>query len=134
MANYTTDRQELITACVEVTYADLTSATAYNAVQLPENAVLVGGQYRVSTAFDSGTSDAVVVAFNSLTLLTDADAQAAVLTAFTMPTTSNPNNVEVSTPAYVTLTWTGAGTAPTAGAITLHVQYLEKGRSAFSQG
>ena len=134
MANYKTSRQEKIVACVELTFADLTSATAYNAVQLPEDAVLTGGQYRVSTAFDSGTSDAVVVAFNSLTLVDDTDAQAAVLTAFSMPTTSNPNNVEVSTPTYVTVTWTGAGTAPTAGAITLEVEYVVKGRSAFSQG
>ena len=76
--SYQSNRQELIVAHVEFEYSDLTSGTAFNAIKLPENAVLVDGTYWVVTAFNSGTSDAAVLAFNSLTLVTDADAQAAV--------------------------------------------------------
>ena len=132
--SYQKNRQEVICAYFECTYADLESGVAYNAIELPASAVLLDGTYWVSTAFNSGSSDAVVVAFNSLTLLTDADAQAAVRTAFTMPTTSNPSNVRVTSPTYITVTWTAAGNAATAGTIRIEARYIVEGRAAFSQG
>lgn len=131
---YKTNRQEVVCAYIEVEYSDLTSGTAYNALQLPEGAVLLDGTYWVATAFNSGTSDAVAVAFNSLTLVNDTDAQAAVRTAFTLPTTSNPSNVRVTSPTYITITWTGSGTAATAGKIRMEARYIVEGRAAFSQG
>lgn len=132
--DYKEARQEVICAYTEFDYSDMTSGSAYNAIQLPAGAVLLDGTYWVSTAFNSGTSDAAVVAFNSLTLLTDADAQATVRTPFTLPTTSNPTNVRVTAPTNITVTWTGAGTAATAGTIRLEARYIVEGRAAFSQG
>ena len=132
--SYQHDRQELITGLIEVTYASMTSGTAYSALELPAGAILLDGTYWVTTAFNSGSSDAVVVAFNGLTLLTDSDAQATVRTPFTMPTTSNPEYCFITSPTYITLTWTGAGTAATAGTIFMEARYAVKGRTAFSQG
>ena len=132
--NYQTARQEKIVAYADFTYDEFTSGTALNLVQLPEDATLLDLTYWVTTAFDSGTSDAMVIAFNSLTLVNDTDAQAAVRTAGTFPTTSNPDNVTVSTPTWVTGTLTSAGTAATAGKIRIVVEYAVAGRQAFSQG
>lgn len=131
---YKEGRQEVISAVTEFEYSDLTSGAAYNAIQLPANAVLLRGTYWVVTAFNSGTSDAGVLAFNGLTLVTDSDAQAAVRTEFSMPTTSNPGLVVVTTPTNITYTWTGAGTAATAGKVRVEAEYVVLGRAAFTQG
>ena len=132
--SYQPARQEKIVATVEVTYDEFTSGTALNLLQLPEDATLLDCTYWVLTAFDSGTSDAGVLSFNGLTLVTDADAQAAVRTAATFPTTSNSDLVTVSTPTYITYTLTSAGTAATAGKIRVTAEYMVSGRAAFSQG
>ena len=133
--SYQKDRQELLSASIEVTYDELTSGTAYDALRLPENATLVEGTYWVLTAFNSGTSDAATVTFNGLTLVNDADAQAKVRTVFTMPTTTEADvdKVSVSSPTYIQTTWTGAGTAATAGKIRIEARYYVRGRSAFKQ-
>lgn len=123
--------QDVVNQVIEVTYDELTSGSAYNLMRLPDGAMLLGGTYWVLTAFNSGTSDAAVLAFNGLTLVTDADAQAKARTVFTMPTTveADVDKVSVSTPTYVTYTWTGAGSAATAGKIRVEVQYIVKGRA-----
>ena len=54
-------------------------------------------------------------------------------TAFTMPTTSNPSNVRVTTPTWITYTWTAVGTAATAGKVRIEARYYVEGRAAFSQ-
>lgn len=124
-------RQWPLVAYVDVALADLTSGSAVAAIDIPPGADIISGVYDVKTAFDSGTSDAVVIQTNESTptaLVTDADAQAAVTTAFTIPagglrvpTTETGFTVDVK--------WTGAGTAATAGAIRLKVTYMVDGRA-----
>lgn len=128
---YKAQVQDVINQVVEVEYSDLTSGTAYNAIKLPAGATLLDGTYWVLTAFNSGTSDAATVTFNGLTLINDADAQAKVRTGFTMPTTTEADvdKVSVTTPTFVKLTWTGAGTAASAGKVRIAVNYIIKGRS-----
>lgn len=121
--------QDVISQVVEITYDELVSGVSKNLIKLPAGSTLLGGTYWVLTAFNSGTSDTATVAYNGLTLVTDATPMAAVRTDFTMPTTTNPDNVSVSTPTWVTITWTGAGTAATAGKLRVLVQYIIKGRS-----
>lgn len=134
--SYQSDRQELVVGSVEVTYDEFTSGTALNLLQLPDNATLVDATYWVLTAFDSGTSDAGVLSFNGLTLVTDSDVQAKVRTVVTMPTTTEADvdKVSVSTPTWITYTLTSVGTAATAGKIRVEARYYVRGRSAFSQG
>lgn len=120
--------QDVINQTVELEYSDLTSGEAFNLIHIPAGATIVDGTYWVLTAFDSGTSDAVAVAFNSLTLVDDTDATAAVRTPFTLPTTTNSDNVSVSADTWLTVTWTGAGTAATAGKIRVSVNYVILGR------
>lgn len=126
-----TARQELIVAYVDVALADLTSGTAFNAIDLPANAVVVGGDVVVTTAFNSGTSDVIIVGdvtttnrYVASTTIAAAGRIAVVPTGFTV-TTTQPS---------VRLTWTAVGTAATTGALRLMVTYYVKGRAAFSQG
>jgi len=133
--SYQRDVQDLISRSVEITYDEFTSGTALNAIKLPDNATVVDGTYWVLTAFDSGTSDAVTVTFNGLTLINDTDAQAKVRTAFTMPTTTEADvdKVSVSTPTWVQATLTSVGTAATAGKIRIEVRYYVRGRAFVQQ-
>lgn len=124
-------RQELIVAHVDISYADLVSGTAANALDLPVNAIVVGGDVVVTTAFNSLTSDALVVGdvttanrYLASTSIAAAGRTALVPTGFTV----------TSTQPSVRVTWTGVGTAPTAGALRLTVTYYVKGRAAFSMG
>ena len=122
--------QDVICQMVEFEYSDLTSGTAFNVCALPAGATLLDATYWVLTAFNSGTTDAAVLAFNGLTLVTDADAQVKVRTVATMPTTTEADvdKVTVSTPTNVTYTWTADGTAATAGKVRVEVRYIVKQR------
>lgn len=124
-------RQELVVAHVDISYADLVSGTAANAIDLPTNAVVVGGDVVVTTAFNSGTSDVITVGdvttanrYLGSTSIASAARTALVPTGF-VSTTTQPS---------VRVTWTAVGTAATAGALRLTVTYYVKGRAAFSQG
>lgn len=127
-----TGRQEVIAATVDFTYADVpTTATVYEALNLPANAVVVGGDFVVTTAWNTGTTATIDIGDvttgnrygNDIDLKTAART-ALTLTGFTVTNTQKTVNV---TPAL-------AGTAATAGAARLTVLYVVKGRAAFSQG
>jgi hypothetical protein len=123
-------RQEVISAYVDVALADLTSGAAAAAIDLPPGAVVVGGDVVVDTAFDSGTSDAIVVGDASVAnrYLTSTSIAATGRTAL-VPTGFK---VTAAQPA-VAVTWTGVGTAATVGALRLRVDYIVRGRSFFTQ-
>jgi len=55
------DRQQSSWATVDISYADLVSGAAQTAIQLPVNAVVQAGAVVVKTAFNSATSDVIVV-------------------------------------------------------------------------
>ena len=126
-------RQELIVAHVDFTYADIpTTATQYSALDLPVNAVLVGGALIVKTAWNTETSATLKVGdavdddryTGSAIDLKTAGRTALTLTGF-VHTASN--NLLKALP-------TLAGTAATAGAARLEFHYYVQGRAAFSQG
>jgi hypothetical protein len=124
-------RQELIQAYVDINFGDLTSGADAPAIDLPRNAVIVGGSVVVVTPFNSATSDVLDVgdASSENRYVNDVNIHTAGLTALVptgfVTTTSEPS---------VTVRWTGVGAAPTAGQVRLSVQYYVKGRAAFSQG
>lgn len=126
-------RQELIVAHFDFTYADApTTATAYAALDLPVNAVLVGGALIVKTAWNTETSatfkfgDAVDddrYTGSAIDLKT-AGRTALTLTGFVHTALDNLLKV---LPTY-------SGTAASAGAARVEVHYYVQGRAAFSQG
>lgn len=125
-------RQEIITAYVDIGFADIpTTATAYDALGLPVGAVVVGGAVVVKTAFNTDTSAVLDVGdvTTANRYANDVDLKVAARTALTLTgfTHTAVQNMLKATPVYV-------GAAATAGAARLEVQYYVEGRAAFSQG
>lgn len=124
-------RQELEVAYVDINLADLTSGTAANAIELPPNAVVTGGDVVVTTAFNSGTSDVIVVGdvTTANRYLASTSIAAVGRTALT-PT----GFTTTATQRYVKVTWTAVGTAATTGVVRVCVHYYVKGRAGFTMG
>ena len=139
-------RQEVISAKVGFTLANLTSGTAVPAIQLPANARILSVILRIETAFNSGTTDALTVQSNESTPKTYIVIPAVIntLAANTVASAAGVLSNVVTTasgvgflnPVQSTLDikWTGAGTAATTGAGALEVEYVVENRAAFSQG
>jgi hypothetical protein len=125
-------RQELITASVDINLADVVTNVAAGAIDLPANAVLVGGALVTTEAWNSTTSDVMDVgdASSATRYVTDGNIRALaarvplVLTGF----------VHTNSEKTLTVTWTSGGGTPTTGKVRLEVQYFVKGRSTFAQG
>lgn len=124
------DRQELISAFVDFTFSDIpTTATAYDALKLPNGAVIVSGDLVVTTAWNSTTATAQ---FGDATLASRYSAAIDLKTA--ARTALTPTGfVHTSAEKVLNLANIITGTA-TAGAARLSVQYYVKGRAAFTQG
>lgn len=116
---------------VEFALANFTSGAAAVAIDLPSDAEVTGGSVVVSTAFNSGTSDTLTV--GDLTTndryKAGVDGQTAARTALI------PTGLVVSTAnqRQVVIKWTGVGTAATAGAGHLLVEYIQTSRADFVQ-
>lgn len=127
-------RQELITATVDFAFGDVpTTATIYDALDLPVGAIVTGGDFVVTTAWNTGTTAAANI--GDATLATrygsGIDLKSAARTALTAAALgfihTNTEKVLRFAPTYV-------GGAATAGAARLTVQYFVKNRSTFTQG
>jgi len=119
-------RQTVLSAAIPFTFADLTSGAITEAIDLPGGAHMVSGAVAVTTAFDSGTSDAIEVGLLSdatNTYLSSTSIAAAALTPLV------PAGGSLAAKDVVTIEWTGAGTAPTAGVGFLRVDYVIDGRA-----
>jgi hypothetical protein len=129
-----TNRQEVIAARVQVTYATLGNdvGTSEGIIQVPEGAKVVGGYINISEVFDSTTSDTIDIGDGvdpdeyTATII---DAQVAACTALTITgyTYTAQDNIDIQ--------WT-AGTTSTAtqGIAEIVVLYIVEGRGAFNQG
>lgn len=124
------NRQELITAFVDFTFADIpTTATAYDALDLPVGAVVTGGDLVVTTAWNSTTATFQVGDVTLASRYSAAvDLKTAARTALTVTGFTHTAVEKVLRGANII-----TGTA-TAGAARLTVTYFVKGRAAFSQG
>jgi len=135
-----TGRQEVISAKVSFKLADLTSGTAVPAIQLPANARIVDALLRIETAFNSGTTDALVVQSNEGTpkaYITVAAASTSLPASLVSKgAVGASSNIGFLNPVQSTvdIKWTGAGTAATTGTGILEVEYVVENRTAFSQG
>lgn len=115
------NRQQSRWATVDISYADLVSGTAQTAIQLPVGAVVQAGAVVVKTAFNSGTSDVIVVGdsatadrYRASVTIASAARQALTPTGYQTLTTTRGLQV----------TWTAVGAAATAGALRLEVEYI----------
>ena len=122
-------RQEVIAAYVDFAFGDLTTTVAIDAIQLPANAKIVGGQLDVTTAWNSATSDVAVVKIGAETVLASTSVAAAGSNPF-----GDSQAIKTTAEADVTITWTGAGAVPSAGVGSLTVLYIVEGRACFAQG
>lgn len=118
-------RQWALVAKVAFTSADFLgeSGVALPAVTLPVGASLTSVSLTITEAFDSGTSDTIAIDGGGASLAaTDATALGT-----TQDTSLDSTAVAVKTD--VTLTWTGVGAAPAAGAGFALVGYIQDGRA-----
>ena len=130
-------RQEVIVAMASYALADLTSGTAVAAIDLPANARILDVYNKIGTAFNSGTTDALVIQSNEGTPKAYITVSAALnsLTAGLTSRAANTNLAFVNTVAStIDVKWTGAGTAATTGDGVVIVEYVVDNRAAFSQG
>ena len=123
-------RQEVIRAYVDIAYSDLVSGAAAEAIDLPVGAQVVDGEIVRDTAFNSATSDNIVVgdsgvANRYLASTSIATTGRVALTPTGFRTTSATRKV--------TVTWTGVGAVPTAGQLRLGIGYIVNNRAAFTQ-
>lgn len=119
-------RQYPLSAEVDFDYADLTSGSAVAAIDVPAGAVIVGGELVVGTAFNSATSDVISIGDGGSATRYE-NAQDVKTAAGIWPLTlTGYRYTEADT---IDVTWTGAGTAPTAGAGTLRIQYVIENRA-----
>lgn len=125
------DRQPRLVAILDIGFADPAAyGTAENAVNLPGNAIVVGGALTVLTAWNSATTATLSLG------------DAGVATRYA-------NAVDLKTAARTALTVTGykhtvsewlkaliaqTGAAATAGAARLEVEYVVQGRGLSNQG
>lgn len=116
-----------ITAIVDIAYGDLTDATAVDVLALPQGAVITAMDLVVDTAWNSATSDTFDIGD-----ATDPDRYTS--SPVSVATTGVISGVAItgyegtSSDTYLQVTWDGTGTAPSAGAARLIVQYIVDGR------
>ena len=118
------ERQYVLSAEVEIDYTQLVTGVAQEAIDIPQNAVVIGGEWIVDTVWDSGTSDVLDIGdggdvnrYIAADDLTAAGRNVLLLTGFKY-TAADTIDAE----------WTGTGAVPSQGAGRLLVQYVKTGR------
>lgn len=124
------DRQYPLTAVVEISYSDLLSGVALPVAEVPNDAVVTGGQFVVTEVFDSGTTDTFTVGdtVDDDEYGSAIDGQAAATTVLT------PTGYQYASNTDLVVKWTGVGDAPTQGKALLIVEYVRQGRQNENQG
>lgn len=129
-------RQEVICARVDFAFGDVTDDTYMPAVDVPIGAEVVGGGLYVDVLFNSATDDKFSIGDQvgaEASAKTTYAALSADITAVGVAAAIVPTGKVYTSPGTVGVVWNGSGAAPSAGAGHLVVQYIVKGRAAFSQ-
>ena len=130
-------RQYPLTAIVAFTQPDLPTGVPVAVIELPQGAIVTGGQLIIDTAFDSATSDTVDVGFTSPNATDDPDAYldgGADNGSTAASLALVPTGREAVGQEQVTIENTAAGAEGTAGAGRLIVEYIINGRGNENQG
>lgn len=123
-------RQTVLSAIARFTYEDFTSGTALPVIELPPDAVVVGGMFVLETLWNSATSDTFTVGDE-----VDDDEYASGINGKTTAYTAlTPTGYQYTATKNIVVKWTGVSTAPTQGAGYLIVNYVREGRSNENQG
>jgi hypothetical protein len=125
-------RQKLQVAKVNFTFADLTSGSYAAAVDLPLGAIVLGGGLFITTLFNSGTDDKFSIGDKVGSASADVDTYAAIsadIAAVGRAAAIVPTGVKTTEETSVGVVWTGTGTAATAGAGLLVVEYIIDGQT-----
>jgi len=113
MVNKVYGHAEVLSVVVPFTYADLTTAVAEAAAQLPAYSEVVGGNVTIDTAFDYGTSGVIDVgdaADADRYSATPINLNVAAVTALTLTGFKNTVPTDIlTTPALVGAVTAGAG-------------------------
>ncbi len=118
-------RQYPLVATAKFTFEDLETGVVAEALGLPGNARVIGGEITVTEAFNSSTSDAADVGDGD-----DADRYASgVDLQATGRTELTLTGYQYTTPDTVDITPTFTGGPPTAGEGYVEVMYVLEGRS-----
>ena len=124
------DRQYPLAAVVEISYSDLVSGVPLPVAEVPNDAVVTGGQFIVTQVFNSATSDTVTVGDAD-----DDDEYKGGINAKSAGTTALvPTGHQYASNTDLVVKWTGVGTAPTQGKALLIVEYVRQWRSNENQG
>lgn len=123
-------RQAPLVAIQDIAYDDFESAVAAAVSEIPGNGVVIGGFIVVDTAWNSVTSDTFILGDDDddNRYLNAVDMQSTGVTELTI------TGYKHTTAEDLLATWTGVGTAPTAGAGRLVIEYVVEGRSQSTQG
>lgn len=129
---YRSGRQEVIAATIEIAFNDpAEDGEAENAISLPANAIVVGGDVTVLEAWDSGTSATLKLGDaddDDRYTGTPVNLKNAGRTALTL--TGYKHAID----EFLKATFAQEGTAATQGKARITVLYVVEGRAAFSQG
>ena len=124
------NRQCVMSALLTINFGDLAglSGTDVGAVSLPPNAIVTGGAVVVKTALNSATSDVIDVgdSVSQNRYLNDGNIHATGVVAL-VPTGY------VHAGGDLTVRWVGVGAVPTTGQLQLRVDYIQVGRSEYTQ-
>jgi hypothetical protein len=115
---------DVITETANVLYSDLTSGVAFAVpgLALPAGAVVIGGSIAINTAFDSVTSDVIVV--GDVTTANRYVASTDIHTGATTPIAFVPTGfVCTATQSNIKVTWTEVGGSTSAGVLAITVHY-----------
>lgn len=118
-------RQEVIAARVDLPFADIATAGEYEAMNLPANAVIVGGYFYDDT---TGLTNVAISVEDQAGTELIADMAGTFANGRVDIT---PTGVALSVPGFVKLDTTGTVSA---GDAYLYIEYVVKGRAAFSEG
>jgi hypothetical protein len=130
-----TDRQRVLAAYVEFTYADFTSGTFTPVFELPADAIVVGGGIVIDTQWNSATS--AVLDVGTDTPDDDDEFTATQINAKTQTVGTvvslTLTGLQYTANANVGITVTVVG-ATTAGAGRMWMEYIREGRADENQG
>lgn len=124
------NRQGVIVAMVDINLADVTTGVDVAAIELPPNAIIVGGDVTTTEAWNSTTSDVLDVgdAVSQNRYLNDGNIRALAARVALVPTGY------VHTGGDITVRWVSGGGTPTTGKARLTVHYVVQGRSSATFG
>ena len=123
-------RQEPLAFIRKFTLAEFVAASNVIDIAMPVNAVVTSGLITITTAFDSGTTDVIVIGDSATAnrYKTSLDLKTAAATAI-VPT----GYISTAAVNTVRLTRTPVGTAAAAGEVMVNFTYLVLGRTECTQ-